>query len=209
MALTPMMKQYLEIKSRYEDAILFFRLGDFYEMFYEDAKLVSKELEITLTGRDCGEGERAPMCGVPYHSADPYIGRLVARGYKVVICEQMEEPSPGKSIVKRDIVRVVTPGTVIDGNLLNESQNNYLCSIFIDNGVGVCFADISTAEVYATSFTGENAMNRLINELGIYKPSEVIFNRDIDEFPILKEKLDIVINDNQPQRFDYETVHET
>lgn len=206
MALTPMMKQYLEIKSQYEDAILFFRLGDFYEMFYEDAKLVSKELELTLTGRDCGEGERAPMCGVPYHSADPYIGRLVARGYKVVICEQMEEPSPGKTLVKRDIVRVVTPGTVIDGNLLNESQNNYLCTIYIDNGVGISFADISTAEVYATSFTGENSLQRVLNELGIYKPSEIILNCDVNDYPQLKEKLDIVINDRQQNRFMYDTV---
>lgn len=211
MAITPMMKQYFEIKSQYQDAVLFFRLGDFYEMFYDDAKLVSKELELTLTGRDCGDGERAPMCGVPYHSADPYIGKLVSRGFKVVICEQMEEPSPGKSIVRRDIVRIVTPGTVIDGSLLNETQNNYLCAVFIEpgNGIGISFADISTAEIYASSFTGENSIPRLLNELGIYKPSEIIMNCSVDEYPQLKEKLDMVINDNQNHRFIYDNVKDS
>jgi len=208
MALTPMMKQYFEIKEQYQDAILFFRLGDFYEMFFDDAKLASKELELTLTGRDCGEGERAPMCGVPYHSVDPYIGKLVSRGYKVVICEQMEEPSPG-SIVRRDIARIITPGTITDSTLLNESQNNYLCAIFIDNGIGVSFADISTAEVYTTSFSGDNAVTQLINELGIYKPSEVILNCDINTYPQLKEKLTIVVNDKQQSRFNYETVSDS
>ena len=209
MAATPMMNQYLEIKAQHQDAILFFRLGDFYEMFFDDAKLVSKELEITLTGRDCGEGERAPMCGVPYHSADPYIGKLVSRGYKVVICEQMEEASPG-SLVRRDIVRIVTPGTVIDGTLLNETRNNYLCAVFIDNnGIGVSFADISTAEVYATSFIGENSMTELMNELGVYKPSEIILNCGIDDFPLLKEKLNIVVNDKQPARFEYDSVKDS
>ena len=208
MALTPMMKQYFEIKEQYQDAILFFRLGDFYEMFFDDAKLASKELELTLTGRDCGEGERAPMCGVPYHSVDPYIGKLVSRGYKVVICEQMEEPSPG-SIVRRDIARIITPGTITDSTLLNESQNNYLCAIFIDNGIGLSFADISTAEVYTTSFSGDNAVTQLINELGIYKPSEVILNCDINTYPQLKEKLTIVVNDKQQSRFNYETVSDS
>jgi DNA mismatch repair protein MutS len=127
-----MMEQYLEIKSRYRDAILMYRLGDFYEMFFDDAKMVSKELELTLTGRNCGDGERAPMCGVPFHSADTYIGRLVAKGYKVVVCEQMEDPTTAKGLVKRDIVRVVTPGTVIDNTQLDESQNNYLCALCVE-----------------------------------------------------------------------------
>ena len=209
MALTPMMKQYLEIKAQYQDAILFFRLGDFYEMFFEDANLASKELDITLTSRDCGEGERAPMCGVPYHSVDPYIGKLVSKGYKVVICEQMEEASPG-SLVRRDIARIVTPGTVIDSALLNETQNNYLCAAFIDaNGIGLSFADISTAEVRATSFSGDNAMVGFINELGVYKPSEIILNCDINDFPKLKEKLDIFVNDKQSKRFDYNSVKDS
>jgi len=195
MALTPMMKQYFEIKSKHEDAILFFRLGDFYEMFFDDAKLVSKELELTLTGRDCGENERAPMCGVPYHSADPYIGRLVSRGYKVVICEQTEEPSPGKPLVNREIVRIVTPGTVIDGSLLNETQNNYLCAINIgESEIGVCFADISTGDIFASSV---NSISRLVNELGIYNPSEILINVENIE---LNSKAIINVN---PSRYDY------
>ena len=138
-----MMQQYLEIKNRYRDAILFYRLGDFYEMFYEDAQTVARELELTLTGRACGEGERAPMCGVPFHSADTYIGRLVAKGYKVVICEQMEDPAKAKGLVKRDIVRVVTPGTVIDNTQLDGEQNNFLCAL--------CFEDTG-AERWTTRF---------------------------------------------------------
>lgn len=150
MAVTPMMQQYLEIKNKYKDSILFYRLGDFYEMFYDDAKVVSKELELTLTGRSCGEEERAPMCGVPFHSADTYIGRLVAKGYKVVVCEQMEDPAKAKGLVKRDIVRVVTPGTVIDNTQLVESQNNYLCAVCFDSGAsGIAFVDVSTGEMSA------------------------------------------------------------
>ena len=125
--LSPMMRQYLEVKEQHRDQILFFRLGDFYEMFFEDALLVSKELELTLTGRECGLSERAPMCGVPYHSAESYIDRLIKRGYKVAICEQMENPSLAKGLVKREITRVVTPGTLIDSSLLEEGSNNYLC----------------------------------------------------------------------------------
>ena len=127
--MTPMMRQYLEIKKNYQDTILMFRLGDFYEMFFEDAKTVSRELELVLTGRDCGQEERAPMCGVPFHSVDSYIARLVSRGYKVAICEQTEDPATAKGIVKRDVVRILTPGTVIESSMLDESKNNFLCSI--------------------------------------------------------------------------------
>ena len=145
--LTPMMKQYFEIKGQHEDCILFFRLGDFYEMFYDDAKLASQELELTLTGRDCGQEERAPMCGVPFHSCEGYIARLVARGYKVAICEQMEDPASAQGLVKRDVIRVITPGTVIEGSMLDGGKNNYLCVLFLSDGAadaGLCFTDCST-----------------------------------------------------------------
>ena len=149
--LSPMMQQYLKIKEQYPNTILFFRLGDFYEMFFEDAKTASKELELTLTGRDCGQEERAPMCGVPYHSSESYIARLVSKGYKVAICEQMEDPATAKGIVKRDIIRVITPGTVMEGSMLDETKNNFICSLFVRNRkAGVCFCDVSTGELYAT-----------------------------------------------------------
>lgn len=180
MALSPMMKQYLEVKSRHEDAILFFRLGDFYEMFFDDAKIASKELELVLTGRQCGEEERAPMCGVPYHSADTYIGKLVERGYKVVICEQTEDPAEAKGIVTRDVVRIVTPGTQTDQKQLPEGRNNYLASVaFTPSGTALCLADVSTGEIRATRLTdGDTA---LVNELSIYSPREVLVNRQLPE----------------------------
>lgn len=128
--LSPMMQQYFKIKEENKDSILFFRLGDFYEMFYDDAKLASKELELTLTGRDCGQAERAPMCGVPFHSCEGYIARLVAKGYKVAICEQTEDPAKAKGLVKRDIIRVITPGTVMESSMLDESKNNYICCMY-------------------------------------------------------------------------------
>ena len=142
--MTQMMLQYLEIKKQYKDFILFYRLGDFYEMFFDDAITASRELELTLTGRDCGEPERAPMCGVPYHSCEGYIGKLISKGYKVAICEQMEDPSQAKGIVRREVVREITPGTVVETNLLTENKNNYLCSLYFEgDSVGVCFADVS------------------------------------------------------------------
>ena len=145
--LTPMMKQYMSVKSKYKDCILFFRLGDFYEMFFEDAVIASKELEITLTKRDCGQKEKAPMCGVPYHAADSYISKLIEKDYKVAICEQLEDPATAKGIVKRDVIRVITPGTMTDSKALDEKSNNYLASVFMDdNGVGVSYVDISTGE---------------------------------------------------------------
>ena len=187
MALSPMMQQYFEIKKNYEDTILMFRLGDFYEMFFDDAKTASKELELVLTGRDCGEAERAPMCGVPFHSADGYIAKLVSKGYKVAICEQMEDPAAAKGIVRRDVIRVITPGTVIESSMLDESKNNYLASVCATNGnVGMCFIDISTGEVNLTEFS-ENVEQRVINEMGRYNPTEIILNKEVVSFNSLKD----------------------
>ncbi len=184
MALTPMMQQYFQIKDQYRDHILFYRLGDFYEMFFEDAQIASKELELTLTGRDCGEEQRAPMCGVPFHSSEGYIGRLIAKGYKVAICEQTEDPAQAKGLVKREVIRVITPGTVIEADLLSEAKNNYLASIYISEGsIGVCFADVSTAEMHATSFEGDSAEADLLTELSTYGPREAIVNTSLDSLP--------------------------
>ncbi len=148
---SPMMQHYLQTKEEYKDCILFYRLGDFYEMFFDDAITASRELELTLTGRECGQEERAPMCGVPFHAVEIYTARLIAKGYKVAICEQLEDPKQAKGIVKRDVIRVITPGTVIESNLLEEKKNNYIMSVYkkgIFFGVSVC--DISTGEFYAT-----------------------------------------------------------
>ena len=178
--LTPMMKQYFEIKKNYPDTILMFRLGDFYEMFFDDAKLVSAELELVLTGRDCGQEERAPMCGVPFHSADSYIARLVAKGYKVAICEQLEDPATAKGLVKRDVTRVLTPGTVIESTMLDESRNNFLAGIFASkDSIGLCFADISTGSIHVTAFESKNSQRRIINELGRFMPSELIISPEV------------------------------
>ncbi|HZK00628.1 MAG TPA: DNA mismatch repair protein MutS, partial [Tissierellaceae bacterium] len=177
--LTPMMQQYMSIKKKYPDAILFFRLGDFYEMFFEDAILASKELEITLTQRDAGMEEKAPMCGVPHHVADTYVSKLVSKGYKVAICEQLEDPALAKGIVKRDVIRVVTPGTITDTNVLEEKKNNYLVSIYLDDfGVGISYADNSTGEIYTTEYSSslENNYRFIIDELGKILPSEIICN---------------------------------
>lgn len=153
MALTPMMQQYLQVKEKCKDCILFFRLGDFYEMFFEDAETASRELELVLTGRDCGLEERAPMCGIPFHAANSYISRLISKGYKIAICEQLEDPSTAKGIVKRDIIKIITPGTYMDSGFLEDNKNNYIMSMYINyqtNEVGICFADISTGEFYCT-----------------------------------------------------------
>lgn len=175
--LSPMMQQYFEIKKNHPDEILFFRLGDFYEMFYDDALLASRELELTLTGRDCGQEERAPMCGVPFHSYESYVARLIAKGYKVAICEQMEDPATAKGIVKREIIRVITPGTVIENSMLQDDKNNYIGSIYFKGGAaGVCFADVSTGVVHATEFEEQKIAGRLISELCRYTPSELLFN---------------------------------
>ena len=175
--LTPMMKQYFEIKKQYDGYILMYRLGDFYEMFFDDAKLVSKELDLTLTGRDCGQEERAPMCGVPYHSAETYIGRLIAKGYKVAICEQTEDPAKAKGLVRREVVRVITPGTVMESSMLDEQCNNFISAVYRDSlGCGVCFCDMSTGEVFATQALGPDAIEQVMSELGRFSPSEVLLS---------------------------------
>lgn len=174
--LSPMMQQYMDIKQQHKDHILLFRLGDFYEMFFDDAVLVSRELELTLTGRACGQEERAPMCGVPYHSYETYVARLIKKGYKVAICDQMEDPSVSTGIVKREVTRVITPGTVLETNMLDEGSNNYICSIYTENGCyGVAFCDISTGEIHGTELK-EDGDNKLKNELAKFTPAEVIFN---------------------------------
>ena len=177
--LSPMMQQYLSMKDEHRDQILMFRLGDFYEMFFDDAVTASRELELTLTGRDCGLPDRAPMCGVPYHSVENYIARLVKKGYKVAICEQMENPALAKGMVKRDIVRVVTPGTLMEANMLEEGSNNYICSLCpAGERCGLAFADISTGSVLVTEVSGEMAA---INELGKYIPHEVIYAEELPQ----------------------------
>ena len=174
---TPMMRQFLEIKERCKDCILFFRLGDFYEMFFEDAEIASRELELVLTGKDCGLAERAPMCGVPYHAALSYIGRLVSKGYKVAVCEQMEDPALAKGIVKRDIVRIYTPGTVTDEQMLSQKRNNFIAAVFeFRNMYGISAADITTGEMYLTSLTVGSTYNHLANEIARFTPSEIIIN---------------------------------
>ena len=177
--LSPMMQQYLSMKDEHRDQILMFRLGDFYEMFFDDAVTASRELELTLTGRDCGLPDRAPLCGVPYHSVENYIARLVKKGYKVAICEQMENPALAKGMVKRDIVRVVTPGTLMEANMLEEGSNNYICSLCpAGERCGLAFADISTGSVLVTEVSGEMAA---INELGKYAPHEVIYAEELPQ----------------------------
>lgn len=174
---SPMMQKYLETKEEYKDCILFYRLGDFYEMFFDDAILVARELEITLTGKECGQEERAPMAGVPHHAAEMYIAKLVSKGYKVAICEQLEDPKTTKGIVKRGVVRVVTPGTVVESNMLEERKNNYIMSIFksgIYFGISVC--DISTGEFYAAEIKDNNNFPMLLDEIARYTPSELVVN---------------------------------
>ena len=205
--MTPMMQQYFEIKDKYREYILMYRLGDFYEMFFEDAKVAAAELELTLTGRDCGEAERAPMCGVPYHSVEGYIGKLVSKGYKVAICEQLEDPASAKGIVKRDVIRMITPGTLTESSLLDEKRNNYIAAIYVeDDVIGVAFADISTGHIAATSFEGDHRMQRLIGELGAYLPKEVLLNATVSEIAdaadFLNDRLQAVINQNEYVRFE-------
>ena len=172
--LTPMMKQYMETKSQYQDCILFYRLGDFYEMFFDDALTASRELEITLTGKNCGQEERAPMCGVPYHAVEGYLNKLVSKGYKVAICEQMEDPKQAKGIVKRGVVRIVTPGTNLDAQALDETKNNYImCIVYIADRYGISVADISTGEYLVTELPDSS---RLMDEISRFVPAEIICN---------------------------------
>ncbi len=205
--MTPMMEQYFAIKEQYPGHLLFYRLGDFYEMFFDDAKTASRELDLTLTGRDCGEAERAPMCGVPYHSAEGYIGKLIEKGYRVAICEQVEDPALAKGLVRREVIRVITPGTLIETGLLSEQRNNYLCAVFLDEDeVGIGFADVSTGQVSVTSFAASGP-NRICNELGTYSPSEVICNvgaaqmGEVAEF--VRGRLGAVLCDGEAARFAY------
>ena len=211
---TPMMKQYLEIKAEYEGYILFYRLGDFYECFFEDAVVASKALDLVLTGRECGDGKRAAMCGVPFHKADMFIGKLVEQGYKVGICEQVENPKEAVGLVKREVIRVVTPGTVTDADLLREGQNNFLSSLYFGKeGVGLCFADISTGDVFTTYIDGSDTMMRVKNEISAYNPSEAIINvteeecADVVEF--LDDKMHSLVNAGMRRLFAYDRARES
>lgn len=206
--LSPMMMQYFKIKNEYADTILFFRLGDFYEMFFDDAKIAAQELDLVLTGRDCGQEERAPMCGVPFHSADSYIAKLVSRGYKVAICEQMEDPATAKGIVKRDVIRIITPGTVIEGNMLEDGANNYLCSVFSgEKELGVCFADVSTGEFHITVLSGDDVQGKLLNQLSAYSPKELIINTkalDLKELESFAKRINAVVEVLEDDKFDFD-----
>ncbi len=202
-----MMRQYLEIKEQNKDSILFFRLGDFYEMFFDDAKTASDELDLVLTGKDCGLEERAPMCGVPFHSCEGYIARLVERGYKVAICEQTEDPAKAKGLVKRDVIRVITPGTVIEDTMLDESRNNYLAAVYLENGsVGIAFCDISTGEAHVTDITGENVIGRAVDELVRFNASELLAQKSFTENPIAAKALKInfegTVTERDAEEFD-------
>ena len=209
--LTPMMKQYLEIKKDNPDSILFFRLGDFYEMFADDAKLASKELDLTLTSRDKdpkkSAEEKIPMCGIPYHASESYIARLIAKGYKVAICEQMEDPATAKGLVKRDIIRVVTPGTVIDAACLEDKASNFLCGIYLDERcAGVAFCDISTGKAHLTAFAGKERTEHVINELGRFSPAEAVVNQgaadDEELIAVLRDKFHCRV-ENGERRFQF------
>ena len=174
---TPMMQQYLKTKEEYKDCILFYRLGDFYEMFFDDAILVSKELELTLTGKSCGLEERAPMCGIPFHAVDGYLNRLVSNGHKVAICEQVEDPKEAKGLVKREVVRIVTPGTNLDMQSLDETKNNYLmCIVYLGNRYGIATADVTTGDFFVTEVDSER---KLLDELNRFAPSELICNESL------------------------------
>lgn len=215
--LSPMMEQYLQIKNNYLDTILFFRLGDFYEMFFDDAKIASEELDLVLTGKLCGLEEKAPMCGVPFHSAETYIAKLVSKGYKVAICEQMENPALAKGIVKREVIRIITPGTVIESNMLEDGQNNYLCSIYAsDKETGLCFADVSTGEFYITSVLGDDVPAKINNQLSTFQPKEILLNEKAKNMDLVvrfsKIRLSAFIDDTD-ENLTYElatkTVEET
>ncbi|MBE6727676.1 MAG: DNA mismatch repair protein MutS [Ruminococcaceae bacterium] len=184
--LSPMMRQYYEIKQQHEDCILFYRVGDFYEMFFDDAEKASQELDLVLTGKECGLEKRAPMCGVPFHSCDNYIARLVSKGYKVAICEQTEDPAKAKGLVRRDVVRIITPGTVIEDTMLDESKNNYLAALSLKNGVaGLCFTDASTGEGNITEISGDDLETRVCDEIMRFSPSELLVDNSVDSNPKL------------------------
>ncbi|MBQ5591022.1 MAG: DNA mismatch repair protein MutS, partial [Clostridia bacterium] len=197
--MSPMMRQYIDIKSRHLDSILFFRLGDFYEMFYNDARVASEELDLVLTKRANGEDEKADMCGIPFHSSEGYIARLVKKGYRVAICEQTEDPSKTKKLVKRDVIRIITPGTVTEDSMLEAGVNNYLASIFVDgeNG-GLCFADVSTGKLHLTQIESKRLEAEIINEITRFSPKEVLFNTQSAHFSQLYE----LVTNNLQSRID-------
>ena len=206
---SPMMQHYLDTKKQYSDCVLFYRLGDFYEMFFEDAEIVSRELELTLTGKDCGQEKRAPMSGIPYHAADSYIAKLIEKGYKVAICEQVEDPKQAKGIVKREVIRVVTPGTLIESNLLEEKKNNYIMAIYKSGlyfGISVC--DISTGEFLSTQIVEHNNFARLLDEISRYSPAEIIVSEMMynskTEIEKIKERFDTYISKEPEDSFDGE-----
>lgn len=203
---SPMMQHYLKTKEQYKDCILFYRLGDFYEMFFDDAKLASRELEITLTGKECGQEERAPMCGVPYHAANIYIAKLIEKGYKVAICEQLEDPKKAKGIVKRDVIRIVTPGTVIEDNLLEEKKNNYIMSVYkqgIFFGISVC--DISTGTFLGAEIKETNNFVKLLDEIARYYPAEIVVNEGLysctEEVQKIRERIECYISNSAETNF--------
>ncbi len=211
MPLTPMMQKYMETKEEYKDCILFYRLGDFYEMFFDDAKVCSEVLDLTLTGKSCGLEERAPMCGVPFHAVDVYIDKLVANGYKVAICEQVEDPKTAKGLVKREVVRIATPGTNLNTQTLDESRNNYLmCVVYTTNAYGVSYVDVTTGDYYVTEFDAEN---KLLDEIGKTMPSEIICN---DSFIVsgidledLRGRLGIAVSAVENWHFDEDRCHQS
>ena len=203
---SPMMQRYLETKEEYKDCILFYRLGDFYEMFFDDAITASRELELTLTGKDCGQDERAPMCGIPHHAAEIYISKLIAKGYKVAICEQLEDPKKAKGIVKRGVIRVVTPGTLVESNMLEERKNNFIMSIFksgIYYGISVC--DISTGEFYSAEIKDNYNFPMLLDEIARYTPSELLVNSMMsncqEEIGKIKERFENIYITNFNDKF--------
>ena len=210
---TPMMEQYFEIKNRYRHCLLFFRLGDFYELFFDDAVIGSRELGLTLTGKDWGQKERAPMCGVPFHSADSYIDKLVQSGYKVAICEQVEDPKLAKGIVKRDVIRIVTPGTVIDNEVLDENKNNYIMSIYGDSkGYALAVCDVTTGEFQTAEFTSANAEEKLFDEAARFMPAEIITNGYFLNTPCagrIRKNLNIDLNDAGDACFAYRNAAKT
>lgn len=214
MPVTPMMQQYLDMKEQHKDCILLFRLGDFYEMFFDDAILASRELEITLTGRDCGLEERAPMCGVPFHAVDGYISRLITKGYKVAICEQVEDPALAKGLVRREVIKVVTPGTITDTAMLDEKKNNYLFCIYAKGHMfGLAVVDISTGEFSTTRITWGNTLHKLLDEIAKYSPVEIITNQTLysasETINELKKRFNVYISPLDDTYFDDRIASET
>ena len=206
---SPMMQQYIATKEQYKDCILFYRLGDFYEMFFDDAITASRELELTLTGRDCGQAERAPMCGIPFHAAEVYISRLISKGYKVAICEQLEDPRQTKGIVKRDVIRVVTPGTVVEANMLEEKKNNYIMSVY-KNGLffGMSVCDITTGDFFSTQIKQSNNFAKLLDEISRYSPAEIVVNEmmyaSCEEIYKIRERFECYISRLEDTKFEEE-----